>query len=96
MNRVTKIKTILTASNSEKIEALCIWIAENCDSSIGWDQLSKQSGFSHKELITLFQLYKQQTPMAFIRQVREQKKKSLPSHPQHALFLQNDKLIDNN
>ena len=96
MNRVTKIQTILTASNSEKIEALCIWIAENCDSSIGWDQLSKQSGFSHKELITLFQLYKQQTPMAFIRQVREQKKKSLPSHPQHALFLQNDKLSDNN
>jgi AraC-like DNA-binding protein len=96
MNRVTKIQTILTASNSEKIEALCIWVAENCDSSIGWDQLSKQSGFSHKELITLFQLYKQQTPMAFIRQVRAQKKKSLPSHPQHALFLQNDKLIDNN
>ena len=96
MNRVTKIQTILTASNSEKIEALCIWVAENCDSSIGWDQLSKQSGFSHKELITLFQLYKQQTPMAFIRQVREQKKKSLPSHPQHALFLQNDKLSDNN
>ena len=56
MNRVTKIQTILTASNSEKIEALCIWIAENSDSSIGWDQLSKQSGFSHKELITLFQL----------------------------------------
>ena len=96
MNRVTKIKTILTASNSEKIEALCIWIAENCDSSIGWDQLSKQSGFSHKELITFFQFYKQQKPMAFIRQVREQKKKSLPSHPQYALFLQKDKLIDNN
>jgi AraC-like DNA-binding protein len=96
MNRVTKIQTILTASNSEKIEALCVWIAENSDSSIGWDQLSKQSGLSHKELITLFQLYKQQTPMAFIRQVREQKKKSLPSHPQHALFLQNEKLINNN
>ncbi len=41
MNRVIKIQTILTASNSEKIEALCIWIAENSDSSIGWDQLSE-------------------------------------------------------
>ena len=96
MSRIYKISTILTASTTEKVEALCVWIAENCDSSIGWDQLSKQSGFSHKELITLFQLYKQKTPMAFIRQVREQKKKSLPSHPQHALFLQNDKLSDNN
>ena len=88
MNRVTKINTILTASNSEKIEALCVWIHENSDGNLGWDQLTKQSGFTHKELIALFQLNKQQTPMAYIRQVREHKKNSSPNHPQSSLFLQ--------
>ena len=86
MSRVTKISTILTASNTERVEALCVWIAENCDSSIGWEQLSKQSGLSHKELISLFQIHKHQTPMAYIKNVREQKKKDLPRHPQANLF----------
>ena len=86
MSRVTKINTILTASNAERIEALCVWIAENCDSSIGWEQLSKQSGLSHKELISLFQIHKHQTPMAYIKNVREQKKKDLPRYPQANLF----------
>ena len=78
MSSVSKLNTILTVSNTEKIEALCVWIAENCDSSIGWEQLSKQSGLSHKELISLFQIQKHQTPMAYIKNVREQKKKDLP------------------
>jgi transcriptional regulator GlxA family with amidase domain len=86
MSRVTKISTILTASNTERVEALCVWIAENCDSSIGWEQLSKQSGLSHKELISLFQIHKHQTPMAYIKNVREQKKKDLPRYPQATLF----------
>ena len=86
MSGVTKINTILTVSNTEKIEALCVWIAENCDSSIGWEQLSKQSGLSHKELISLFQIHQHQTPMAYIKNVREQKKKDLPRYPQADLF----------
>ena len=86
MSRVTKISTILTASNTERVEALCVWIAENCDSSIGWEQLSKQSGLSHGELISLFQIHKHQTPMAYIKNVREQKKKDLPRYPQANLF----------
>ena len=88
MSRVFRVQTILTASNSEKIEALCVWISENSDGNLGWDQLSKQSGFTHKELIVLFQLNKQQTPMAYIRQVREHKKNSASTHPQSSLFLQ--------
>ena len=95
MNRVTKINTILTASNSEKIEALCVWIHENSDSVIGWEQMTKQSGLSHAELIKIFQLYKHQTPMAYVRQVRQQKKNSEPTHPQHPLFLQKDNLANN-
>ena len=87
-SRISRVPTILTASNSEKIEALCVWITENSDVNLGWDQLSKQSGFSHKELIVLFQLTKQQTPMAYIRQVRVHKKNSAPTHPQSSLFLQ--------
>lgn len=86
MRRVAKISTLLTASNTEKVEALCVWITENCDSSIGWEQLSKQSGLSHKELISLFQIHKHQTPMAYIKNVREQKKKDLPRYPQANLF----------
>ena len=86
MSRVTEISTILTASNSERVEALCVWITENCDSSIGWEKLSKQSGLSHKELISLFQIHKHQTPMAYIKNVREQKKKDLPRYPQANLF----------
>ena len=86
MSRVTKISTILTASNSERVEALCVWIAENCDNSIGWEQLSKQSGLSHKELISLFQIHKHQPPMAYIKNVREQKKKDSPLYPQAKLF----------
>ena len=86
MSGVTKFNTILTFSNTEKIEALCVWITENCDSSIGWEQLSKHSGLSHNELITLFQIHKHQTPMAYIKNVREQKKKDLPRYPQSNLF----------
>ena len=86
MSGVTKINTILTVSNTEKIEALCVWITENCDSSIGWEQLSTKSGLTHKELISLFQIHKHQTPMAYIKNVREQKKKDLPRYPQANLF----------
>ena len=86
MSGVTKINTILTVSNTEKIEALCVWLTENCDSSIGWEQLSTKSGLTHKELISLFQIHKHQTPMAYIKNVREQKKKDLPRYPQADLF----------
>ena len=86
MSGVTKINTILTVSNTEKIEALCVWITENCDSSIGWEQLSTKSGLTHKELISLFQIHKHQTPMEYIKNVREQKKKDLPRYPQADLF----------
>jgi AraC-like DNA-binding protein len=86
MNRVVKINTLLTASHIERVESLCAWINENYDSVIGWEQLSKHSGLSHKELISLFQIHKHQTPMAFIKNVREQKKKELPRYPQANLF----------
>jgi transcriptional regulator GlxA family with amidase domain len=87
----SKSINLLNASNAEKIEALCAWIAENSDSVIGWDDLTKQSGWTHKELIALFNIHKRQSPMSYIRSVREQKKKSSSSHPQPNLFTSFDK-----
>jgi AraC-like DNA-binding protein len=88
---IKKTNALLAASNAEKIEALCAWIAENHDGTISWDDLTKNSGFSHNELISLFQVYKQQTPMAYIRGVRQQKNASRNSFPQHSLFIDIDK-----
>jgi transcriptional regulator GlxA family with amidase domain len=85
-NSVNKINTVLADYKPEKIDALCVWIAENCDNPIGWAQLSKESGLTHQELISLFQIHKRQTPMAYIMNVREQKKKDLPRYPQASLF----------
>ncbi len=85
MKRITRINSILTAANAEKIESLCLWISVNFETSIGWEQLTDQSGLSHKDLIPLFQIHKHQTPMAYIKNVREQKKRLL-IHPQANLF----------
>lgn len=74
MNNAIKINSAFATSNSKIIEDLCVWIDENCDSLIGWEQLSKDSGLSHKDLIAFFQLYKHQTPMVYLRQVRNHKK----------------------
>ena len=54
-----------------RIDALCSWIEQNHAQDIGWEDLTRQSGFTHKELIALFQAHKKTTPMWFIRQVRE-------------------------
>ena len=85
-NSINKINTVLADYKPEKIDALCVWIAENCDNPSGWAQLSKESGLTHQELISLFQIHKRQPPMAYIMNVREQKKKDLPRHPQANLF----------
>ena len=86
MKLISETKALLADSNAERVESLCVWIAENSGNSIGWGQLSTQSGFSHKDLITLFKIYKHQTPMAYIKHVRDQKKSLSPINPQEHLF----------
>jgi len=86
MHSKTKKRSPLNTSNAKKIEELCVWIAENFDQTLGWNQLTKQSGFSKEQLVELFQLYKQITPMAFIRQVRLQCKNNQIINPQPELF----------
>ena len=49
-------------------------------------KMTKKSGFSKEQLVELFQLYKQVTPMAFIRQVRLQRKNNLAINLQPELF----------
>jgi transcriptional regulator GlxA family with amidase domain len=86
MRSTTKKRSPLNASNSKRLEELCVWITENFDQTLGWTQLTKKSGFSKEQLIELFQLYKQVTPIAFIRQVRLQRKNNLKINLQPELF----------
>jgi AraC-like DNA-binding protein len=56
------------ASNEERIDRLCQWIRDHAHANPGWAELMAQSGFNHRELIWLFNLYRKTTPMAYIRQ----------------------------
>jgi hypothetical protein len=86
MRSTTKNRSPLNASNAKRLEELCFWITENFNQTLGWTQLTNQSGFSKEQLVELFQLYKQITPMAFIRQVRLQRKNNLTINLQPELF----------
>jgi transcriptional regulator GlxA family with amidase domain len=86
MRSTTKKRSPLSASNAKRLEELCAWITENFDQTLGWTQLTKKSGFSKEQLVELFQLYKQVTPMAFIRHVRQQRKNNQIINPQPELF----------
>ena len=86
MKRASKYDNLLNPINQKKIDDLCQSISENCDSPLGWEQLTKLSGFTHKELIALFQLYKKTTPMAFIKHARQLRKIDSPVFPQNQLF----------
>jgi hypothetical protein len=71
MKRASKYDNLLNPINQKKIDDLCQSISEN---------------FTHKELIALFQLYKQTTPMAFIKHARLLRKIDSPVFPQNQLF----------
>ena len=86
MRSTTNKRTPLSASNAKRLEELCAWINENFEQSLGWTQLTNKSGFSKEQLVELFQLYKQVTPMAFIRHVRQQRKNKQTSNLQPELF----------
>ena len=86
MRSTTKKRSPLSASNAKRLEELCAWITENFDQTLGWTQLTNKSGFSKDQLVELFQLYKQVTPISFIRHVREQRKNNLIINLQPELF----------
>jgi transcriptional regulator GlxA family with amidase domain len=86
MRSTTKKRSPLSASNAKRLEELCAWITENFEQTLGWTQLTNKSGFSKEQLVVLFQLYKQVTPMAFIRHVRQQHKNNETIKLQPELF----------
>ena len=86
MRSTTKKRSPLSASNAKKLGELCAWITEDCEQTLGWTQLTNKSGFSREQLIDLFQLYKQVTPLTFVRQVRQQHKDNQIINPQPELF----------
>ena len=86
MRSTTKKRSPLNASNAKRLEELCVWIIENPEQTLGWSQLTQKSGFSKEELIQLFQVHKQVTPMAFVRQVRQQHKNNQSINLQPQLF----------
>ena len=86
MRSTTKKRSPLNASNEKKLQELCAWITENCTQTLGWSQLTQKSGFSKEQLIELFQLYKQVSPLTFVRQVRQQHKDNQIINPQPELF----------
>jgi len=74
MRSTAKKRSPLNAFNAKRLEEFCVWITENSEQTLGWSQLTQKSGFSKEVLIQLFQVYKQVTPLAFVRQVRQQHK----------------------
>lgn len=87
MKKTIKYDNLHNSVNQLKIDELCKTIIENCDTTLGWEHLTKLSGFSHRELIGLFQFYKQTSPMAFIKNARQLKKIETSNFPQNQLFL---------
>ena len=94
MLSTTKKRSPLSASNALRLVKLCAWITEDCEQTLGWTQLTNKSGFSKEQLVELFQLYKQVTPMAFIRHVRQQRKNNQTFNLQPELFENVNNLVN--
>ena len=71
---ISKSKQFLSAETEQKLNQLCAWIEANYAKTIGFEDLTRQSGFDVNELMTLFGVYKKTTPMGFVRFCREMEK----------------------
>jgi len=93
MRSTTKKRSPLNASNEKRLQDLCAWITRDCTQTLGWSQLKQKSGFSKEQLIELFQLYKQVSPLTFVRQVRQQHKDDQATNLQTQLFDKGQNLV---
>ena len=59
-------------SPREQVAQLCHWIDAHINETIGWADLTRQSGMDYKWLMVNFNKYKATTPMTWIRERREQ------------------------
>jgi AraC-like DNA-binding protein len=62
--------------NKRLLELICQWLENNLEHHIGWAALSEQFELSQEELQNLFNEYKKTTPMNYIHELRENKKKA--------------------
>jgi AraC-like DNA-binding protein len=60
------------ACDPRKLQKLCDWIDQNIHESIGWTQLTQQSGMGHLELQREFSMHLQTSPMQWIRSRRRE------------------------
>jgi AraC-like DNA-binding protein len=72
MPNVAKLKMSKPAFDQERLKNLCEWIDQNINRSIGWAELSAQSGMGHLELQREFGAQLQTSPMQWIRSRRRE------------------------
>ena len=84
-----KLNPLAEADNLKLFAEICIWIDENINTDIGWKELSSRSDLSHSDLQFLFGKCKHTTPMTYIRQRREERKKAKPIFTMRHSFLAN-------
>lgn len=72
MRNVVTLKISKPANDQVKLEKLCEWIDQNIHRSIGWAELSTQSGMGHLELQREFSAQLQTSPMQWIRSRRRE------------------------
>jgi AraC-like DNA-binding protein len=69
----------LSDEDSKKLlDEICVWIDENIEKNIGWEAICDASQLNHKELLFLFDKYKQTSPMTYIRKRRTETSKQKP------------------
>ena len=68
-------------TSEQQLEKLCAWIESHIDESIGWPELTLQSGLDFHNIQYLFSRFKSTTPMTWIRhrrvELNDLRKKSL-------------------
>ena len=84
-----KLNPLAEADNLKLFAEICFWIDENINTDIGWKELSSRSDLSHSDLQFLFGKCKHTTPMTYIRQRREERKKAKPIFTMRHSFLAN-------
>lgn len=86
MRRINKLQSMVNDANERRIRELCEWMAAHCDRPLGWDALTAQSGFSHRDLMTLFEIYVKTSPMTYLRRCREDRRMTSPAKGPGSLF----------
>jgi AraC-like DNA-binding protein len=68
----TKMRNPLALDDPrQRFDAVCRWIDDHLDESIGWQTLIENSGLDYQALQSMFFEYESTTAMMWIRQRRE-------------------------